>query len=256
MASEELVYEDRPAEYKSLRAIEFSPDGLHIVFIYFCGIIKRLDTATWETVAEWKMPFCVRHFSAIVNGKNAIAGLSGRLWSGDIERQDSAEFGSYRKSRGVIGVGLRKKGNELVTGSKHGVFRIWNFNLGRKSMRPAVEIEESEAFVDCLSLSADGKRVSSLSRIAIHYLWDAPTGREIAVFGDMDLGTCFALSQDGKKLASSSHEEYGRYIVLGNTDEAWGIDFLFESNLSFSAFWDGRIVKSLLCAFSSSLFQS
>lgn len=38
----------------------------------------------------------------------------------------------------------------------------------------------------------------------MHYLWDTLTGREVAFYRDPDMGAVFALSPDGRMLASAS----------------------------------------------------
>lgn len=75
-----------------------------------------------------------------------------RFWLGD-------KVESCRGCYGVIGLGIRKNGDEVITGSTDGVFRIWSCTVVEKSNIEVSEIDEEEEFAKDFTLSANGNRV-------------------------------------------------------------------------------------------------
>lgn len=142
--------------------------------------------------------------------KHFRAGLfvsSNRLGRG-LKTRDTVSVVDVSSTSSVIGLGLRKNGDELIIGSREGVFHIWNCHETDSKRRTLTFLKEwdiwdDKQYVRDFALSANGAGAVSLSKEANHFVWDSQTGREMDYYLEPDISDCFELSPNGKMLASS-----------------------------------------------------
>lgn len=137
-----------------------------MVVVYGRKQFNRWSTTIREIVSEGKMSFSVLFYSARVDGKNVLLDSRGRFYRAeDLGSKNMTSAANVPANMALnltlvanmhpgISFGLRRNGNELITGSQDYVFSIWNCNVARKRW---CGDEES---VENLSLTANGNVLS------------------------------------------------------------------------------------------------
>jgi WD40 repeat protein len=103
------------------------------------------------------------------------------------------------------GQSSRAKNRLLAAGADGGNLSIWDLDRGI----PQTYCHGSWYGVDAVVFSPDGMTLASAGRGPIS-LWDIATGRRLVAFDSADFITGLAFTADGKRLAASSVDEFGR----------------------------------------------
>jgi WD40 repeat protein len=183
-----------------------SPDG-RLVAIEDGGEVHVKSASTGRTVGVFEGRLFLHHpFSA--DGRLLV--LSGP----EFERARVFDVASGRLVRdlrpgsGVYDAALSPDGSRVVTGQIVGG-RIWEVKSGR-----FVELSGHAGAIVRAAFSLDGSRVLTLSEDSQGRVWDAETGRVLAVLAGGSIGSA-SLTPDGRSVVTSGGDEARIWEVGG-----------------------------------------
>ena len=181
-----------------------SPDG------------KRLATGENGTAIDvWD----VNH-AAVTTRIDEAEGLRGMAFSKDGKRI----FAALREGGDEIGIGL------------------WDSSTGKLIRKYVVAGARPREFVDCMSLSQDGKWLVAGGRDKRVRLWDVESGRQVKILGDHALSVdATAISGDSRRIATAA----GTSVTLWDLETGKKVRMfktIGEGSLSFSA--DGKLLAA------------
>jgi hypothetical protein len=109
----------------------------------------------------------------------------------------------------VVALAFCPEKNQLATGERSGVLRIWDLVSGLS----LIPLEGHTAEVTALAFSPGGKRLVSGGKDKSLCAWDVGEGREVIRFeGLADVPTALAFHPEGRRL----------YVAMGSDVEVWG----------------------------------
>lgn len=109
-------------------------------------------------------------------------------------------------------------GDALLSGSKDGTMRLWNFRTGEHIR----VYQGAKGLIECIAVGLAGQIIASAGTSAEITLWDAQTGRAHRSLTGHDSNiTCLALTPDGTRLLSGSLDKTVRvWDITGGTSTA------------------------------------
>ena len=130
----------------------------------------------------------------------------------------------------VLGAEFNSDGTSVVTASSDKTARVWNAATGREIVAlmghcpPTIDYGRLGCAVKSAAFSPDGQRVVTGSDDKTARVWDAATGREIAVLkGHEDLVRSAAFSPDGQRVVTASNDKTARIWNAATGREVAGL---------------------------------
>ena len=247
-------------ESRSIRWIDFSPDGTLVATAEHDGTAKLRDTETLQVLRTLR-----GHESGLDTAVFSPDGkhVATTSWDQTVRLWDSRTGDQVRlfnaNSQQVYTVAFRRDGREIATGGQDHLVRLWNVETGRTRRI----LHGHEHVVHCVAWSPDGRRVASASWDKSVRLWDSESGRLQATFeGHTVPVLAVAFSPDGALLASVSGRwgeggppdpgpgelilwdmASGRSLQTSkeHTDRIFGVAFSPDGKTIATASWDGSV---------------
>ncbi len=185
--------------------IEFSRDGAYVYTSSLDGTLRRWDTTTGQETRLVEGPVAVRAFALAKDGR--VAALIGdevrMIYPGGTAKtlgqggKWCVGYGEFDDARDRLVITRCDRSIAIVDGD-----RVIDLEHGYASYR--------------FTTSNDGSRIAGAMGDRTVRVWDAATGRQVAVLrGHSDLVLDVAFSPDGTQLASSSYDKTIRVWQLG-----------------------------------------
>jgi WD40 repeat protein/serine/threonine protein kinase len=185
----------------------FSPDGARVVTASADHTARLWDAATGQRLATWKHETSVGHAAFHPDGRRVVTACAdgkARVW----EATTRQPLTIVKHEKDVIHAEFSPDGACIVTASRDGTARVWNAATGIPLTAP---LQHNRYPVAKAAFSPDGKRVVTASYPAAR-VWNAATGRLIAVLDHITSVTHAAFSPDSRWVVTTS---------LDNTAQVW-----------------------------------
>jgi len=210
--SMELRHRDRPplqlvAHKAVVTHIEFSRDGKYLYSGSFDGTLRRWDTATGAMTILLEGPAPVRGFAVARDGRLAVI-------VGDEARMLAADGSPSMLGRGGKWCVLAAEFDRVLDRL---IIKRCDLSLAIVVGGDVLDLEDGYN-AQRLVISNDGARIAGAMADRSIRIWDASTGRQLALLrGHSDLVMDVAFSPDGNLVASASYDRTVRVWQLGGT---------------------------------------
>jgi WD40 repeat protein len=207
----------------AVESVAFSPDGQRLASASGDGDIKLWDTFTGKQLRTFPGSTYVFNMLTSVafspDGQHLASGSGIIGKAGEIKLWEVASGKLLRTIKGhtntVSGVAFSPDGQRLASASWDGTVRIWDVTSGKELFT----LKGHAGEVNSVTFSADGQRLASAGRSGMDAqtkqvvygevkLWEVASGKELLTLkGHAHAVTSVAISPDGRRLASASHDQ-------------------------------------------------
>jgi WD40 repeat protein/tRNA A-37 threonylcarbamoyl transferase component Bud32 len=216
-----VAFRGHEANWISVSSAAFSPDGKQVVTTANDNTARIWDAATGKELAVLR-----GHTDNVLDGRFSPDGQrvltiaedrTARLWDAAFDRDGPPRRGNWP---GVQHAAFSPDGRWLAVSSFQKPTAIWDLYTGKRAIE--LESEGTNVGLDSLQFSSDGKRLLGGRQLDQAPLWDAKTGKLLAMLKGASVAR---FSPDGTRIVTA--EQAGRIwdaatfkelLVLGGKD--------------------------------------
>ncbi len=233
--TKDILFEDKAEHKDSVECMSFSPNGMYLVTGSEDNTVRVWNAAYWTEVAQHLHGHkgCVTGVAFKPDGKyiaSCSTDCTVRLWDMNSGNRVgiSPTLSAHMKS-----ITFTSCGNNIISGSDHGIVHTWNASLDNMSNSPIFRHTDA---VTCVSISHNGLQVASASKDKSIRLWDSHSGNQIGV----------PFEGHESEVNSVSFGPTGRLLVSSSTDgtmRLWDVATCAQIGRPF--YWTGLLAFRL-----------